>query len=34
MDSLAEVKSVFWNMTQKILKDIIKDEPERWIRKM
>ena len=34
MDSLAEVKSVFWNMSQKILKDIIKDEPERWIRKM
>ncbi len=33
-NTLPELKSVFWNMTQKILKDIIVENPDRWIRKM
>ena len=33
-NSLADLKSVFWNMTQMCLKDIITEQPERWIRKM
>ena len=34
MDSFEEVKSTFWNMTAKILKDIIPEEQDRWIRRM
>jgi hypothetical protein len=33
-NSLADLKSVFWNMTRMCLKDIITEEPNRWIRKM
>lgn len=33
-NSLADLKSVFWHMTQMCLMDIITEEPERWIRKM
>ena len=31
-NSLAEVTSAFWNATRMILADIIKDNPDRWIR--
>lgn len=38
MDSLAEIKSCFWNMTRLILKgkisEAMTDHPEKWIRKM
>ena len=34
MNNFEEVKSTFWNMTAKILKDIIPEEQDRWIRRM
>lgn len=33
-NTLAEVKSAFWNMTKMCLKDIITEDHDRWIRKM
>lgn len=33
-NTLADLKSTFWNMSKAILADIITEEPDRWIRKM
>ena len=32
--TLQELKSIFWNMAQMCLSDIITEYPEKWIRKM
>lgn len=33
-NTLADLKTTFWNMSKAILADIITENPERWIRKM
>jgi len=33
-NTLPEVKTAFWTMAKMILKDIIPDNPDKWIRKM
>lgn len=33
-NTLPDVKNAFWSMAKLILKDIITDNPDKWIRKM